>query len=237
MLDTLDLAHRTPNKVYTAEIGPLRDRLAELQREGADAGLPVMVAFEGWDAAGKGSLIHTLTERLDPRGFKVHPVQAPRPFEQARPWLWRFWRTVPARGAWALYDRSWYGRVLVERMDRLVEEAAWRRAYDEIFQFERALTADGYLLIKVFLHISKEEQRRRLQALLADPVTVWRVTPEDWQNHHRYDAWRDLYREMLDRTHTPETPWTVLAGTCPNTTRLALYRTLIGALEARLGTP
>lgn len=212
----------------------LRDRLAALHRACAAAGLPVMVAFEGWDAAGKGSVIHTLTEALDPRGVTVHPISAPRPFEQARPWLWRFWRKVPPRGAWALFDRSWYGRMLVGRIDRLVEEAAWERAYGETLQFERALADDGYVLVKVFLHIGKDEQLRRLHALLADPVSVWRVTPEDWQNHHRYDEWLGLYDEMLRRTDTEQTPWTIVPATCPAYTRRAVGRALIDAIEARL---
>ena len=236
MLDTVDLTRTLSDEAYGGEEADLRDRLAELHRAAIEGGLPLMMAFEGWDAAGKGSMIHTLTERLDPRGFTVHPIRAPRPFEAARPWLWRYWRKIPGYGTWAFYDRSWYGRVLVERMDRLVSKKQWKRAYDEIIQFERALVDDGYLLVKIFLHISKDEQRRRLNELMADPVTTWRVTPEDWQNHHRYDAWLPVYEEALEETHTDAAPWTVLPATDPNATRYAVYRTLIDALDARLAS-
>jgi polyphosphate kinase 2 (PPK2 family) len=234
MLDAVDLTRTLSTEAYREEEAGLRDRLAELQRAAIEAGLPLMMAFEGWDAAGKGSSIHALTARLDPRGFTVHPIRAPRPFEAARPWLWRYWRKIPAHGEWAFYDRSWYGRVLVQRIDKLVSERQWTRAYDEILQFERALVDDGYLLVKIFLHIDKGEQRRRLEALMADPVTAWRVTPEDWQNHHRYDAWLPVYDEALERTHTPRAPWTVIPATSPYYARRAVYRTLIDALEARL---
>ena len=233
-LGTVDLSQTLDEAAYAGEERALQRRLAELHRASAKAELPVMVAFEGWDAAGKGSMIHTLTARLDPRGFRVHPVGPPRPFEEARPWLWRYWQTIPSRGAWAFFDRSWYGRVLVARMDRLVSEEQWTRAYDEILQFERTLAADGYLLLKFFLHIGKDEQRRRLEALMADPVMAWRVGPEDWQNHRRYAVWERVYDEALARTHTPEAPWTVVPATCPFHTRRTVYRTLIDALEARL---
>lgn len=234
MLDAVDLDRSLSDADYKKEESDLRNRLAELHRAAIDEGLPLMMAFEGWDAAGKGSMIHALTERLDPRGFTVHPIRAPRPFEAARPWLWRYWRKLPGYGEWAFYDRSWYGRVLVERIEGIVTKKEWKRAYDEIVQFERALVDDGYLLVKIFLHISKEEQRRRLNALLADAVTAWRVTPEDWQNHHRYDAWLPIYEEALERTHTDAAPWIVLPATDPNVTRHAAYHTLIDALEARL---
>lgn len=234
MLDSVDLTLTRSEADYRAEQQAFRDRLAELHRASIAAKLPVMVVFEGWDAAGKGSMIHTLTERLDPRGFMVHPIRAPRPFEQARPWLWRYWLTIPPRTAWAFYDRSWYGRILVERIHKLVTKPQWTQAYEDILQFERTLTADGYLIIKLFLHIDKDEQQRRLHALTADPVTAWRVTPEDWQNHRRYAAWQHAYAQMLERTHTTATPWTVVPATCPHHTRYIAYQTIITALEARL---
>lgn len=236
MLHTIDLT-TTDRPSDTAEIKQLRERLSVLHRASREAELPVMVAFEGWDGAGKGSAIHTLTERLDPRGFTVHPIGAPRPFEAARPWLWRYWRKIPEYGTWGFYDRSWYGRVLVARMDGLVSPREWERGYDEILQFERALTDDGYLLIKIFLHISKDEQRQRLQRLLSDPVTVWRVTPEDWINHHRYDAWMELYEEVLGRTNTQHAPWTPVSAMDARETQLTIYRTLVRALESRLDAP
>ncbi|NNF59121.1 MAG: polyphosphate kinase [Rhodothermaceae bacterium] len=236
MLEIIPLDYSLSAEEFDAQKKALRTRLAALQRASVEAELSVLVVFEGWDAAGKGSTIHRLTERLDPRGFSVHPIRAARPFEQDRPWMWRFWRTIPPHGRWAFYDRSWYGRVLVERMDRLVPEPTWQRGYDEIVQFEQMLTDDGALLVKFFLHIGPEEQQRRLTALAADPVTAWRVSPEDWQNHRRYALWQHVYDEMLERTGVPHAPWTVVPATCPRYAVHTVFQTLITALEMRLDT-
>ena len=237
MLHAVDLdATISDNGGFKKRRRALRYRLAELQRATLDARVPVMVAFEGWDAAGKGSLIRALTDRLDPRGFDVHPVRAPRPFERSRPWLWRFWQTIPRRGRWAFYDRSWHGRAMVARMKRIVKPYEWERTYAQINAFEQALSDDGYVIVKLFLHISPEEQERRLTALSSDPATAWQVTPEDWENHRTYDTWVRVYTQALERTHTPNAPWTVVPATCLRHARLTVYETLVDALEDHLDT-
>ncbi len=213
------------------EKAELRDRLSVLQRECADAGLPVIVVFEGWDAAGKGSLIHTLTERLDPRGFDVHPIRAPRDFELSRPWLWRYWLKIPPAGKWAFFDRSWYGRVLVQRVEGMVTKKERKRAIDDIIQFERTLIDNGYLLIKLFLHIEKDEQKRRLNELKADPATSWKVTDEDWTNHRRYLSWYKIYEKTLKHTSTEASPWQVIPTGSAQQATVLVYEVLIREIE------
>lgn len=233
-LDRVDLTRTVGAKRYNQRIKKRRTRLLALQRACADAKIPVLVVFEGWDAAGKGTLVHALTSRLDPRGYDVHPIGAPRPFEQTRPWLWRYWMTLPAQGRWGVYDRSWYGRVLVGRMDGLVAEGEAKRAIKEIQGFESTLVAEGAVLVKLFLHISEEEQRQRLETLEADPVTAWRVSAEDWRHHRQYAAWHGTYEAVLGQTHTRVAPWTLIPAHSLRYAHLAATRTLIRALERRL---
>ena len=146
-----------------------------------------MIVFEGWDASGKGTTIAALTQRLDPRGFKLYPITAPRTYEQQRPWLWRFWLKVPNRGEMVIFDHSWYGRVLEERVERNDREKDWRQAYRDIVEFERMLADDGTTILKFFLHISKKEQKQRFEAIEADPLEAWRVTKADWAGNKKYD--------------------------------------------------
>jgi polyphosphate kinase 2 (PPK2 family) len=195
----------------------------------------VIILFEGWDAAGKGTTIHSLTDPIDPRGYKIYPIRASRTYEKKRPWLWRFWLKIPARGEWAIFDRSWYGRVLVERMLKLVPKAEWKRAYRDIVDFERTLTDDGTLIIKFFLHISKKEQEKRFKKLEDDRLNAWRVTEEDWRNHDRYNKWLLVYEEMLERTDSEWGPWTIVEATDKYWTRVKVYETIINALEEHLG--
>src|SRR5262249_22759445 len=142
---------------------PLQLRLNDLEKACWDHHVPTMIVFEGWDAAGKGTIISALTQRLDPRGFKLYPITAPRTYEQLRPWLWRFWLKVPNRGEMVLFDRSWYRRVLDERVEKEIPEKAWRQAFKDIVEFERMLADDGAAILKFFLHISKKEQKERFQ--------------------------------------------------------------------------
>ena len=135
-----------------------------------------VIVFEGWDASGKGTTIAALTQRLDPRGFKLYPITAPRTYEQQRPWLWRFWLKVPNRGEMLIFDHSWYGRVLEERVERTIPQTAWRQAYRDIVEFERTLADDGAIILKFFLHISKKEQKQALSGDRSNPLEAWRVT-------------------------------------------------------------
>jgi AMP-polyphosphate phosphotransferase len=235
MLDTVDLSSKMEKDAYKPLMADLSDRLYYVQQASWAAGVPVIILFEGWDAAGKGTTIHKLTDPIDPRGYKIYPIRAVRTYEKKHPWLWRFWLKIPARGEWAIFDRSWYGRVLVERMENLVEEKDWKRAYRDIVDFERTLADDGTLIIKFFLHISKKEQQKRFDKLTDDPLNAWRVSDEDLRNHKRYKKWLRIYQEMLEQTDTEWGPWTIVEATDRRHTQVKVYQTIIRALESRLG--
>lgn len=234
MLDKIDLSVSLDKKTYKRIIPELEDRLFEVQKASWDAEIPVIILFEGWDAAGKGTSIQKLTSPIDPRGYKLYPIRAARTHEKKYPWLWRFWLKTPARGEWAIFDRSWYGRVMVERIENLVPESEWRRAYRDITEFERTMADDGTLIVKFFLHISKQEQKRRFEKLSKDPLTAWHVSPEDWDHHRRYDEWLVVYEEALERTDTEWGPWTIVEATDRRHTWVKIYQTLINALSERL---
>jgi polyphosphate kinase 2 (PPK2 family) len=237
MLDKIDLNKKIDKKTYKRIMPELTNRLYTVQKASWDATIPVIILFEGWDAAGKGTSIQHLVSPLDPRGYKLYPIRAARTYEKKRPWLWRFWLKLPARGEWAIFDRSWYGRVMVERVENLIHESEWRRAYRDIVDFERTLADDGHLLLKFFLHISKQEQKRRFEKLTKDPLNAWHVSAEDWDHHRRYDDWLIAYEEAFERTESEWGPWTIVEATDRRYTWVKIYQTVITALEARLGWP
>jgi polyphosphate kinase 2 (PPK2 family) len=234
MLEKLDLTQKIDKKTYKSMMPKLSNRLFNVEKASWDAGFPVIILFEGWDAAGKGTSIQKLTAPLDPRGFKLYPIRAARTYEKKHPWLWRFWLKLPARGEWAIFDRSWYGRVMVERVEELIPESEWRRAYRDIIDFERTLADDGYVIIKFFMHISKQEQKKRFEKLSKDPLEAWHVTPEDWEHHRRYDDWLLAYEEAFERTESEWGPWTIVEATDRRFTRVKIYQTVIHRLEERL---
>jgi polyphosphate kinase 2 (PPK2 family) len=235
MLEKVDLNKKVDKQKYKAMVSGLHDRLYTVQKLSWDKGIPVVIIFEGWDASGKGTSIQALTEPLDPRGFKLYPIRAARTYEKNHPWLWRFWLKLPARGEWAIFDRSWYGRVLVERIDGLIPEDEWRRAYRDIVDFEHTIADDGHLIIKFFLHISKEEQRNRFEKLSKDPLTAWHVASEDWDHHKHYNEWALAYEEMFERTESEWGPWTIVEATNRYHTRIKIFQTIIKAMEENLG--
>lgn len=235
MLEKVDLSRKLPKKEYSRLLPGLQRRLYDLQKACWDHGVPSIVVFAGWDAAGKGSTIATLTARLDPRGYKLHAIQAPRTYELNHPWLWRFWLRTPNRGEMAIFDRSWYGRVLVERVEGFTPEEEWRKAYRDIVDFERMLADDGAVIMKFFLHISKEEQKKRFKRLEQDPLEAWHVQPEDWEHHRKYDEYLLAYEEMLERTDTEWGPWTIVESTNRWHARRKIFDTVIERLEEALG--
>jgi polyphosphate kinase 2 (PPK2 family) len=235
MLDKIDLSKKIDKKTHKKVMPVLQDRLFDVQKASWDAEVPVVILFEGWDAAGKGTSIQKLTSPIDPRGYKLYPIRAARTYEKKYPWLWRFWLKTPARGEWAIFDRSWYGRVMVERVENLIPEKEWRRAYRDITEFERTLADDGTLIIKFFLHISKQEQKRRFEKLSKDPLSAWHVTPEDWEHHSHYDDWLVAYEEALERTDTEWGPWTIVEATDRRHTWVKIYRTVIDLLTEHFG--
>jgi polyphosphate kinase 2 (PPK2 family) len=231
MLEKIDLTRKLPKEEYKKQIPALQRRLYDLEKAGWDAKIPTVIVFEGWDAAGKGTSINLLTSRLDPRGFKLYPIQAPRTFETHLPWLWRFWLKLPNYGEMAIFDRSWYGRVLVERLEGLTPKNEWSKGYRDIVDFERTIADDGYVVIKFWLHISKKEQERRFQQLEANPLKSWNVQPEDWEHHRKYDEYLLAVEEMLERTDTEWGPWTIVEATDKRWARAKIFQTIIHRLE------
>ncbi len=237
MLDEVDLSQTLKKKAYK----PIRKaqiaRIFELSELVYEQKRPVIIVFEGWDAAGKGTTIRQLTAPLDARGFKVLATQAPRTHEKRKPWLWRFWMNLPRYGQIAIFDRSWYGRVLIERVNGLTPMPQWIAAYEEINNFERTLADDGAIFIKFWLHISKDEQLRRFLQLATEPENAWRVTAEDWENHRKYDEYLAAVRDMLTKTSTPIAPWTVVPSTDSEVRLFHVFNTIIRRLETALDLP
>jgi polyphosphate kinase 2 (PPK2 family) len=234
VLDKIDLDRKLSKKEYKDLLPRLQRRLYDLDKASWDAKIPTIILFEGWDAAGKGTSINLLTSRLDPRGFKLYPIQGPRTFEKRLPWLWRFWLKLPNLGEMAIFDRSWYGRVLVERVEGMTPEEEWRKGYRDIVDFEHTLADDGHVIIKFWLHISREEQRRRFKILEADPLESWHVQLEDWEHHRKYDEYLLAVEKMLERTETEWGPWTIVEATDRRWARVKLFQTIIRRLEEAL---
>jgi polyphosphate kinase 2 (PPK2 family) len=233
MLETINL-ETVSQEVYDQVFPQLESRLSEMQREARAAGLPVIVVMEGWDAAGKGTHINRLMQPLDPRGFKVWAVQPPTQEELYHPFLWRFWTKLPANGLISIFDRSWYGRVLVDRVEKNISKRQWREAYNEILNFERQLTDDGAVMVKFWLHIDKDEQRRRFKKISKNPAESWKITKSDWQQHKKYDEYLLAVEEMLERTGTAEAPWTIVKTHDRRHARIKIFQTLIDAIEQGL---
>jgi polyphosphate:AMP phosphotransferase len=231
MLETVDLTRTLDRARYDRSYPQLRDRLALLQRAVFEEKIPVLVVFEGWDASGKGDTIEKLVARIDPRGYVVHNTRAPTEEEELHPFLWRFWSRIPERGGMAIFDHSWYRRLLVDRVEKTVPKRVWEAAFDEITQFERMLVDDGALVVKFFLHISQEEQKRRFKKLERSPYQSWRVTRGEWAAHRRYDNYWAATEEMLERTGTPWAPWTVVPAHDKYLRRMMVFEKLAAAME------
>jgi polyphosphate kinase 2 (PPK2 family) len=237
MLENINLKKKKLSREeYKRALPGLQRRLYDLEKACWDQGVSTVVVIEGWDASGKGTTISTLTQRLDPRGFKLYPITAPRTYEQQRPWLWRFWLKVPNRGEMVIFDHSWYSRVLEERVERAVPETAVREAMRDIVEFERMLSDDGTAILKLFLHISKKEQSRRFRMIEADPLEAWRVTRADWARHKKYEKYLAAIEEMLELTESEYAPWTIVEATSKWHARKKVFETIIIAMEKRLGT-
>jgi AMP-polyphosphate phosphotransferase len=191
---------------------------------------PVVMVFEGWDAAGKGGAIKRLTERLDPRGYAVYPIAAPAGEDKTHHYLYRFWRRLPERGQIAVFDRSWYGRVMVERIEGFCSEAEWKRAYREINQFERQLSDFGTILFKFWLHIGRDQQLFRFEERAGTPYKAWKLTDEDWRNREKWDLYEAAVEEMLLKTSTLTAPWTIVEGTDKRWARIKVLRTVVESL-------
>jgi polyphosphate kinase 2 (PPK2 family) len=196
--------------------------------------VPVLAVFEGWDAAGKGGAIKRITEPLEPRGFTVSSFSAPRGEEKTHHYLWRFWRALPRAGHLGIFDRSYYGRVLVERVEGFCSEAEWRRAYREISEFEAHQASAGMVICKFWLHLSKEEQLRRFRDRERDPFRSYKLTPEDWRNRARWAEYSAAVEEMIERTSAPHAPWTLVEAEDKYHARIKCVETLADAMQLAL---
>lgn len=221
-------------KEYKKELKKLQYHLLSLQLNMRTNGIGLIIAFEGMDAAGKGGVIKRLTQRLDPRGYVVHPISAPQPHEKRYHYLHRFWRKLPQHGLVGIFDRSWYGRVLVERVEKFASEEEWKRAYKEINAFEKSLTDESYIMVKFWLQVSNEEQLKRFIERKNDPFKRWKLTEEDWRNRDKWEDYVQAAEDMLDKTDTENAPWYVIAGDDKNFARLQVLRKTIDVIEAKL---
>ena len=235
ILDRLDLEKKVESKDdYDDQLAALQGRLNLLTRHKRFEKLSVVAAFEGSDAAGKGGAIRRITQALDARKYDVIPIAAPTDEEKARPYLWRFWRNLPARGRIAIFDRSWYGRVLVERVEGFCSEHDWMRAYGEINDFEEQLVSNTTVLVKCWLQISKDEQLRRFKEREQISFKQHKITDEDWRNREKWDAYNVAVCDMIDRTSTDRTPWTLVEANDKYFARLKILRTVVEAIEAAI---
>ncbi len=234
MLETIDLSLALDRETYVRQLARRQVQLRELGYQVYVRKRPVVIVYEGWDAAGKGGSIKRLTEKLDPRGYVVYPISAPVGEEKTHHYLWRFWRRVPERGQIAIFDRSWYGRVLVERVEGFATEGQWRRAYREINSFERNLCDFGTILIKFWIHISREEQLRRFEERQASGYKSWKLTAEDWRNREKWPLYEEAVRDMLLKTSTLHAPWTLLEGNDKYWARVKALSTVVEVLAREL---
>jgi AMP-polyphosphate phosphotransferase len=234
VLDKLDMTQKLDPARFDEVLERQQGRLNLLQRKALEKGVSTILVFEGWDAAGKGGAIRRITGALDARDYQVIPTSAPTDEEKARHYLWRFWRHLSRAGRITIFDRSWYGRVLVERVEGFATEHEWRRAYGEISQFEEQLVADGMLLVKFWLHISKDEQLRRFRERKRTEFKRWKITPEDWRNRGRWREYTLAVDEMVARTSTQVAPWTLVEGNDKYFARIKVLKTLADQMERRL---
>lgn len=235
ILDNADLTKTIEYEQYNAEMNRMQKRMRELQLELSQKEIPSIVVYEGWDAAGKGGNIRRLAISLDPRFYKVIPVSSPTQTEMAHHYLWRFWLSFPDNGSLTIFDRSWYGRVMVERVENFCTNAQWRRAFNEINDMEEQLVDGGVNIMKFWLHIDKETQLQRFEERMNNPDKSWKITDEDWRNREKWDQYKDAVDEMLFRTSTAHAPWTVVESNDKYYARLKTLSTIIDSTQKRLG--
>ena len=233
-LDEIPLDMEVTEKEYKEEMESLQGRLRDLHNRLYRKQVPVIIAYEGWDAAGKGGNIKRITEALDPRGFEVHPIASPEPHEKARHYLWRFWTRLPKTGHIAIFDRTWYGRVMVERLEGFCSENDWKRAYNEINEFEKELADWGAVVIKFWVQIDKDTQLERFEMRQKTPEKQWKITDEDWRNREKWDAYEEAVNEMIQKTSTVHAPWYILESVDKRYARLKALRIVVERLEEAL---
>ncbi|MEM7352848.1 MAG: UDP-galactose-lipid carrier transferase [Acidobacteriota bacterium] len=235
MLEKLDLDRRLDKADYRHRLPLLQARLLQLQQACWRANIPSVLVFEGWDGAGKGSSIRKLTERLEPRGYRLsYLTDRQRTHEKRLPWMRRFWLEIPHYGQMTIFHRSWNRKAILDRANGRLSELEWHRVFRDILDFERSLSDDGYVFIKCFLHISKKERRKRYKAMEKDPATSWRITRRSWQHHRRYEELVPLVEWMLERTETAWAPWRFIEANDRRWARISVFETVIRRLEEAL---
>jgi polyphosphate kinase 2 (PPK2 family) len=234
MLETLDLTRKLDREEYIRQLARRQIQLRELGFQVYQQKRPVVIVFEGWDAAGKGGVIKRITEKLDPRGFVVYPISAPHGEDKSKHYLYRFWRRLPERGSIAIFDRSWYGRVLVERVEGFAKENEWKRAFKEINAFERQLHDFDTVVAKFWLHISREEQLNRFEERQRIGYKAWKLTDEDWRNREKWGAYEDAAEEMLVKTSTTLAPWTLVEANDKYWARVKVLSQMVEVLSKEL---
>jgi AMP-polyphosphate phosphotransferase len=230
-LQDVNLNQKLSPKDYTRRLSELQIKLMKIQQAYLVQGRSAVLVFEGWDAAGKGGTIRRISAALDPRSFKVWPIGAPRPYYLERHFLVRFMERLPPRGAISAFDRSWYGRVLVERVEELTPVNRWRSGYREIVDFERMLVDDGTRVVKIFFHISPDVQLRRFEERLRDPLKRWKLSYEDFRNRQRWSEYEIAIDEMLERTSTTFAPWRVVSANDKKLGRISAMQEIADRLE------
>ena len=234
LLAKADLSKKLSKKQYKEQLKELQGKMERLHGELYRRRIPVVLGFEGWDAGGKGGAIKRLTEHMDPRGYVVNPTASPNDIEKAHHYLWRFWRAMPKAGHIAIFDRTWYGRVMVERIEGFCTTKEWQRAYKEINDMEQDLVNAGAIVLKFWMQIDKDEQAARFKARQENPEKQWKITDEDWRNREKWDQYEEAVNEMLIRTSTPKAPWVVVEGNDKYYARIKVLETVVEAIEARL---
>ncbi len=234
ILSKADLTLNYTREEYKEKLNKLQKKLEKLHGELYRRRIPVVLGFEGWDAGGKGGAIKRLTQKMDPRGYVVNPTASPNDIEKAHHYLWRFWRAMPKDGHVAIFDRTWYGRVMVERIEGFCTTEEWKRAYKEINDMEKDLYDAGAVVIKFWMHIDKDEQERRFRERQENPEKQWKITDEDWRNREKWDQYEDAVNEMLMRTSTDYAPWVVVEGNSKYYARVKVLKTVVDAIEQRL---
>jgi polyphosphate:AMP phosphotransferase len=233
-LSRVDLSAELERREYKKLLKQRQAEIYDLAHQIHEHQIPVVMPYCGWDAAGKGGCIKRLLQGVDPRSFTVVPVGAPSKLELRHHYLWRFWTRIPPRGKITIFDRSWYGRVLVERVEALCSNAEWQRAYQEMNMMERHLTDAGAVLIKFWLHIDEQTQLERFQARAENPFKKWKITDEDWRNRKKFHRYKEAVNEMIERTDTPYAPWTIVSANCKMHARIQTLDTFIAAVKKAL---
>jgi PPK2 family polyphosphate:nucleotide phosphotransferase len=218
-------------KIYLKALKKWQKAMQQIQQAYYHQNRRAIIVFEGWDASGKGGAIRRFTENLDPRGFQVYPIAAPTAEEQGRHYLYRFQSRLPATGTMAIFDRSWYGRVLVERVESFADEEQWQRAYQEINEFERMMVDDGVRIVKLFLHISRKEQTKRFEERLNNPAKQWKLTQEDIRNHKKWDHYEKAVNDMFRYTSTEAAPWHLIPANKKWFACIEVIKTIVNALS------